>query len=373
MIICTIWISTPIISIVYSPTTMSNFSKYISGVSTISDRTQEALTEKENKLKDKVQHTDVVRQEKIAEKERAIEDKLSSFSKSTQKLKDERLKDIHDKEEKINKRVSDFKAQERLAKISYTCGLDGIWYRYHKDFTKGMIAIFVLVATSLSIVLWSDKFYDYECDVNDVVIENQRKQRKWEEALSEYERFINTNRYSGEEQKNFCYFSRQGTQSAPWGDRLYDDCEVQINTDVDKNGESIDNGKGGILINVRNASWNSNDLIKDDESKYYISVRFHFADGKRVMTSRDNYKLPDRACGIISSINTPDANLYIPYEAMELVQDEVNDIFVVVSLHEYVTGHWMYTRIQEAPKLRIGKVGDKTYNNLDDETLNKIY
>ena len=98
---------------------MSSFSHYISELSDIFERNQDALAEKENKLKDKVKHNDLDRHRKVEEKQSAIEDELSSFSKCTDRIKSERLKEIQDAEEEINKSISDIEEQEKRADIRW--------------------------------------------------------------------------------------------------------------------------------------------------------------------------------------------------------------------------------------------------------------
>lgn len=125
---------------------MSNFSHYISELSSISNRTQELLAEKEGKLQEDVQYNNLVRQQKIEEKEQAIEDELSSFSKCTDKIKSERLKEIQDAEEEINKSISDIEEQEKRADIRWkNINNDLMEYR-HKMTKKYCILSFSLTS-----------------------------------------------------------------------------------------------------------------------------------------------------------------------------------------------------------------------------------
>ena len=328
---------------------MSKFSKYISEISLISDRVQEVLADKENKLKDKVQQNDLVRHRKVEEKELAMEDELSSFRKRTDKLKAKRLKDIQDAETEINKSISDIEEQEKQAEISYNLDANGNGVHNHKDFFKLLIIIFVLVTLSLAI-MWSVCFYDISWEKNST-------QRYLEEVLTDYEN-----------QRFSCPSERFGYE-----------CSVEIHTDVNKKGKSIDNGLGGLLINARDIRWHTDNGFFDSQAEYYISVRFHFADGKRVMSSGDSFKLPDGACGIIKNLKNlyvHDVDIYIPYKVMDLVQDEANDINVVVSLHRYdekkKRDSKVETRVTHVGNCKLVKLGDKVSGNLDDETLKKF-
>lgn len=125
---------------------MSNFSHYISELSSISNRTQELLAEKEGKLQEDVQYNNLVRHQKIEEKEQAIEDELSSFRENINKLKAERLRGLRDAEEEINKSISDIEEQEKQADIRWKNINNNIMGCRHKMTKKYCILYFSLTS-----------------------------------------------------------------------------------------------------------------------------------------------------------------------------------------------------------------------------------
>lgn len=125
---------------------MNKFSHYISELSSISNRTQELLAEKEGKLQEDVQYNNLVRQQKIEEKEQAIEDELLSFRKNINKLKAERLRGLRDAEEEINKSISDIEEQEKRADIRWKNINNNIMEYRHKMTKKLCILSFSLTS-----------------------------------------------------------------------------------------------------------------------------------------------------------------------------------------------------------------------------------